>query len=319
MIRCVFRRIYAMWFKTIFRPKTDTPTERPVFDEAFLRRMERLSLQAQRTLRGNPASGEHLSRHQLPSSILSDHRPYSHGDDLRYVDWHAYARHDHVLLRLGEAEQDVYVHLLLDTSRSMVVGGPSRLRQGQQLVAALGYVALAHSDRLLIVPFATRPLPAFGPAQGKARSIEMLRFIEALEPQPRTDLVATVRQHVRSYPHGGLLVLCSDLLDAHGLAEVLRLLSPPRWQVLVLHLLDRHDLQPELHGALELEDSESGQRLELVLDDPTLAAYQREVRAWRTALADTCARRGAIYAPIMSDWPLEQQVVPYLRLRRVFT
>ncbi|WP_129631892.1 DUF58 domain-containing protein [Candidatus Oscillochloris fontis] len=310
-----------MWFKTIFRPKTNTATatERPLFDEAFLRRMERLSLQAQRTLRGNPASGEHLSRHQLPASILSDHRPYSHGDDLRYVDWNAYARHDHVLLRLGEAEQDVHVHLLLDVSRSMVVGAPSRLRLAQQLVAALGYLALAHSDRLLIVPFGDRPLPAFGPAQGKARSIEMLRFIEALEPQPQTDLVALVRAHGRTYPHGGLVVLCSDLLDPHGLAEVLRTLSPPRWQPLVLHLLDRHDLQPDLHGALELEDSESGQRMELVLDAETLAAYQRGLRAWQAELADTCTRRGAIYAPILSDWPLEQQVVPYLRLRRLLT
>jgi hypothetical protein len=85
----------------------------------------------------------------------------------------------------------------------------------------------------------------------------------------------------------------------------------------VLHLLDRRELQPELHGPLELEDSETGRRLALTLDDETLARYRRSVVAWREGLARICGRRGATYAPVMSDWPLEQQVVPYLRARRV--
>ncbi|NNJ08817.1 DUF58 domain-containing protein [Chloroflexales bacterium ZM16-3] len=320
-----------MWFKTIFRPnrsggsqggqalseKPSSRGEAPLFDEAFLRRMERMSLQAQRTLRGNPSSGEHPSRHQIPTSIFSDHRPYSSGDDLRYVDWNAYARHDHVLLRLGEAEQDVNVHLLIDASRSMMIGRPPRMRLAQQLVGALGYLALAHSDRLQVVPFGPSAMPVFGPTQGKARMIEMLRFIEGLTPQPATGLASVIRQHARRFPQGGLIVICSDLLSPEGLAEALRSLAPPRWQTLVLHLIDQRDLQPGLQGPLELEDSETGQRLELTLDDETLAAYRRSVAEWREGLARACAGRGATYAPIMSHWPLEQQVVPYLRARRL--
>ncbi|WP_255603050.1 DUF58 domain-containing protein, partial [Oscillochloris sp. ZM17-4] len=222
-----------------------------------------MSLQAQRTLRGNPSSGEHPSRHQIPASIFSDHRPYSSGDDLRYVDWNAYARQDHVLLRLGEAEQDVNVHLLLDASRSMTLGSPPRMRLAQQLVGALGYLALAHSDRLQIVPFGPSALPAFGPAQGKARMIEMLRFVAGLAPQPATGLASVIRQHARRSPQGGMIVICSDLLTSDGLAEGLRALAPPRWQTLVLHLLDQRDLRPDIQGPVELEDSETGQRLEL--------------------------------------------------------
>jgi hypothetical protein len=57
--------------------------------------------------------------------------------------------------------------------------------------------------------------------------------------------------------------------------------------------------------------------MELTLDDETLAAYRSSVATWREGLARECARRGATYAAIMSDWPLEQQVVPYLRSRRL--
>lgn len=326
-----------MWFKTIFRRKQGAGREAQgaaaagararrvaggegrLFDEAFLRRMERMSLQAQKTLRGNPSSGEHPSRRRLPATIFSDHRPYTSGDDLRYVDWNAYARQDHVLLKLGEAEQDVHVHLLVDASRSMTLGSPARLRLAQQIAGALGYLALAHSDRLLLVPFGPAALKPFGPAQGKAHTFEMLRFIERIAPQPQTRLASVVQQHAMRNPQGGILVLCSDLLAPEQLDEALRPLAPPRWQTVVLHLLDQRELKPELRGPLELEDSETGQRLALTLDDETLAAYSRSLAAWREGLAHTCARRGATYAPVMSHWPLERQVVPYLRARRLLT
>jgi uncharacterized protein (DUF58 family) len=305
-----------MWFKNIFS-REKKADELPLFDEAFLRRLERLGLQAQRTLRGMPAGGERLSRNQLPSSIFSDRRPYSHGDDYRYVDWNAYAHQDEVLVKLGEVEQNIGVHLLLDTSRSMAWGSPPKLRVAQQLVAALGYLALAHHDRLHVVPFGAAPLPQFGPAQGKGRLIEMLRFVAGQRADQPTSLANVLRAHARANPRGGLLVIASDLLAPEGLEEGLRAMPAPRWQTLVLHILDRRELSPDLSGPLELEDAETGQRLPLTLDAPTLAAYRRNVTAWREQVAASCARRGATYAQTLTDWPLEQQVVPYLRARRI--
>jgi uncharacterized protein (DUF58 family) len=324
-----------MWFKTILRRNkaldggrqavagqrppsaASRADDGPLFDEAFLRRMERLSLQAQRSLRGNPSSGEHPSRQRMPTSIFSEHRPYTSGDDLRYVDWNAYARHDSVLLKLGEIEQDVNVHLLIDASRSMAWGQPAKLRTAQRLAGALGYLALAHSDRLLVAPFGTATARPFGLAQGKGQLMALLRYIEAIKPQPATDLGKVLRGHARSYPRGGILVLGSDLLAAEGLAEGLAALAPPRWQVLVLHLLDRRELQPDMLGPLELEDSESGRRMALTLDAETIAAYRRNLSRWQEGLAATCARSGATYAQVISDWQIEQKVVPYLRLRRL--
>jgi uncharacterized protein (DUF58 family) len=319
-----------MWFKNILRPDArrsaadDVPRRRnpaaddaPLFDETFLRRMERLSLQAQRTLRGNPSSGQHPSRHYLPTSVFSDHRPYTPGDDLRYVDWNAYARQNHMLLKLGEAEQDVNVHLLVDCSRSMLWGQPPKWRLARQIAGALGFLAMAHSDRLHVVPFGNAIARPFGPAQGKGRLIEMLQYIEHMAVQERTDLAPVLRSYARSFATGGILVLISDLLDPANLAEVLRACSPPRWQVLVLHLLDPRELRPELQGPLELEDRETGLRLELDLDAETLADYQQRARAWMENLGQACARRGATYTQLATHWPLERKVVPYLRARRM--
>jgi uncharacterized protein (DUF58 family) len=316
-----------MWFRNIFRPprnnRTRTRTARrqhggsePLFDEGFLRRLERLSLQAQRTLRGNPLSGEHLSRQYLPASIFSDHRPYTIGDDLRYLDWNAYARQDHMLLKLGDAEQRVDVHLMLDASRSMAFGQPPKLRLMQQLAGALGYLSLTHGDRLNIVPFGQRALRPFGPTQGKGRLIEMLRYIEHIPMQQQTSLRDILHMQARKFPRGGLLILCSDLLVYEGLGEGLSMFRPPRWQVLVLHLIDPRELQPNIQGPLELEDVETGERLSVSLDADAMASYRQRVTEWREGIARTCSGYGAAYAPVLTNWPLEQQVVPYLRARR---
>lgn len=305
-----------MWFKNIFSRKS-AAAEPPLFDEAFLRRLERLSLQAQQTLRGRPSGGEHLSRNQLPATIFSDHRPYSHGDDYRYIDWNAYAHQEEYFVRLGEVEQSVNVHMLLDASRSMDWGAPPKMRVARQLAAAIGYLALAHHDRLRLVPFGSAPGAAFGPAQGKARALEMLRFIEAVPPDQPTGLAQSLASYARLHPHGGLLAICSDLLAPDNLDAALAALPTPRWQVLVLHLLDPRELAPDLSGPIELEDAETGQRLPLTLDAATLAAYRQQVHGWQERVATTCARRGTTYAQVLTSWPLERQVVPYLRARRI--
>jgi len=314
----------AMWFKNIFSRKTATATQ-PLFDEAFLRRLERLSLQAQRTLRGQPSGGEHLSRNQLPATIFNDHRPYSDGDDYRYVDWNAYAHQEEIFVRLGEIEQNIGVHLLLDISRSMAFpvaphrrsGAPQKIHAAKRLVAALGYLALAHHDRLHVAPFGASALPPFGPAQGKARLIELLRFIENVQPNQPTALTQALSGYAKRHTRGGLLVICSDLLAPEGLEQALRALPAPRWQTLVLHILDPLELKPELNGPIELEDAETGQRLPITLDTATLAAYRRNVAAWQAHIAATCAQRGATYAQVLTNWPLERQVIPYLRARRI--
>ena len=307
-----------MWFKDIFNPRRPTATP-ALFDETFLRRMERLSLQAQRTLRGRPASGAHLSRRQLPTTVFSDHRPYSDGDDYRYVDWNAYAHQDELFVKLGEIEQDINIHVLIDVSRSMAWGVPSKLRAAQLLAGALGYLALAHNDRLYVAPFDDRVGREFGPAQGKARLIDMLRFVEGVRSAGVTRLPAVLEGYARRHERGGLLVLCSDLLAPDGLDSALRAYAPPRWQVLVVHVLDARELEPELLGPVELEDSESGALLPLTLDAETLALYRRNLAEWQRGIEAACGRRGATYARILSSWPLERQVIPYLRARQVLT
>jgi len=309
-----------MWLKnTLRRSRSDTSSDASttLLDEAFLRRLERLSLQASRMLRGGLV-GAHPSLRRLPAPTFSDHRAYSPSDDLRYVDWNAYARQDHLHLKLGETEQDVSVHLLLDRSRSMDygTGDSNKLQYGRLLAAALGYLAMSSGDRVEVAPFDVRLAQHWGPAHSRAQALSLLRYARAVEPGAQGDPQRALEAYTRPRP-GGMLVLLSDLWAAGDLDRLLRMAQPPRWQVLVLHLLHRDELEPTLRGELELEDSERGDRIALDADAQTLARYNERLRGWLTAVEQTCARRGAQYTRLPTDMALERAVIPFLRHRQI--
>ena len=115
--------------------------QEPLFDEAFLRRLERLAVLSRRAMAGQ-MQGERRSPKRGQSVEFADFRPYAPGDDFRRIDWNAYARLERFFLKLFVEEQDLTVHLLVDTSPSMDWGEPNKLRFALRAAGALGYVAL---------------------------------------------------------------------------------------------------------------------------------------------------------------------------------
>jgi hypothetical protein len=322
----------------------------PLFDENFLLRLERLSFRTAPTLRG-ARSGDRRSRDLRPALDFSDHRLYAPGDDWRYIDWHAYSRHEELFVKLGETTQSVNVHILLDCSRSMVWSPAQSVRDiesnlqnprsnkwdsARRLAGALGYLGLAGGERLELTPFTHTLGDGFGPTRGKRQVIPLLRFLTTIRPAAGrqegsrgVSLVHNLADYARRYPRGGVLVIISDLLDtvtpfsSQGntpdwgeLAEGLRHFPPPRWQVLVLHLLTEAELHPALAGDIDLQDMETGESLPFHLDEATLAQYRLRVRRWCAEVQSACAKRAATYARILAEWPMEQSVIPYLRRLR---
>ena len=184
----------------IFRQRPEPHiTSLPLFDESFLRRLERLNFRTASSLRGVMV-GEQRSRNLRPALDFSDHRPYSTGDDLRHVDWNAYARHEELFVKLGEATQGVDIHILLDYSRSMTwepawppptfptsepasqvpeqpfTRHTTKWASARRLAGALGYLSLSSGERLLITPLAAELGQTFGPTHGKRRVIPALQF-----------------------------------------------------------------------------------------------------------------------------------------------
>lgn len=316
-----------MWLRTIFRRRNNTlaPEPRTALDEQLLRRLERLVLATARSLPGG-LSGEHASRRRMPAPTFSDHRPYSTGDDLRYIDWNAYARLDHLHLKIGEAEQDVRVTVLLDCSSSMDwgEGDYNKSHFARLLTSAIGYIALSKGDHLQVLPFGGEQPAAWGPASSRQRAANLLLYLQRLVPAGTTSAAALLARLARGLAgpqdagaRGGLLVVISDLLHNQDLQSALRTFQPPRWQVLMLHILHPYELQPDLSGDIDLEDSETGARLPLLADARSLATYEDAVQRWCDELESDCVRQNQVYARLTTDLSLERAALPYLRRREI--
>src|SRR5256885_917489 len=169
----------------------------PLFDSDFLKKLEYLSIVSRRVFRGSLLAQRRTM--QFGSGIeFADHREYTAGDDLRYLDWNIYARHGELLLKRFQEEEDLHVYFLLDCSRSMGFAGGKKFDLARQLTAALAYIALADLDRISVIAFADRIIDSFPLTRGKARILPLLDFLEGLEPQGSdTEVAQSIGEFVR--------------------------------------------------------------------------------------------------------------------------
>ncbi len=296
-----------------FLPSEVDPT---VFDEAFLRQLERLLLIMRSPVRGGLKGGRRsVKRGQ--SVEFADYREYTLGDDLRQLDWNVYARLERLFVKLFVEEEDVTVTLLVDASASMATGRPSKLVFAKRAAAALGYIGLASEDRIAVSALTGRMARRRASLRGSGRVFRMLADLSAIEAADGvTDLVAAAR-HAAAQLHGrGVIVLLSDLLDP-GADRVIRELAATGSELIVLHVLSPDELDPPLEGDLRLVDAETDERVDITADLATIDAYKDRLAAWKATFADLAARRGASYVDLASDVNLADLMFAELRRRRV--
>ena len=163
-----------------------------------MRRIEKLNIVSKRIFRGR-MKGERRSKQRGYSSEFADYRNYVEGDDLRFIDWNIYGRLDRLFLKLFLEEEDLHVHLLVDTSMSMGFGMPHKLDFAKRVAAAIGYIGLANMDRVQVHAFGEGLSGKTSALRGKVSSHKLFSFLEDLEPCGITGLRDTCqigRAHV---------------------------------------------------------------------------------------------------------------------------
>ena len=296
-----------------FLPNALDPT---VFDEAFLRQLERLGVLMKQPVRGGLKGGRRsVKRGQ--SVEFADYREYALGDDLRQLDWNVYARLEKLFVKLFVEEEDVTITFLIDASPSMAFGRPEKLQFAKRVAAALGYIALSGEDRVIVSALTGRTARRQGGLRGSGRVLRLLANLSTIQPvEGPTDLLASARHAGAMLSGRGVVVLLSDLLDPAA-DKVIRELAAQGSELIVLHILSPDELDPALEGDLRLVDSETGEGIDVTVDLATLDDYKARLAAWQDSFADLAAKRRASYVPLSSDVPLADLVFAELRRRRV--
>jgi uncharacterized protein (DUF58 family) len=289
-----------------------------LFDEAFLRKLERLAILSRQAMAGK-LQGERRSTKRGQSVEFADFRPYAPGDDFRRIDWNAYARLERFFIKLFIEEEDLTVHLVVDASRSMDWGQPNKLEYAVKAAGALGYIALAGLDRVTVMAMGgdgSETGGYFPPHRGKSQAFALFSFLSSLSSGGRTDLAPRLRAYALSANQPGLLLLFSDLLD-EGWKDGLHALARRGFEVTVLHLLAPEEVDPPLSGDLKLLDAETGAEVEITADYEMLARYREGLEDWQAEIRRFCGARGMHYVPVVTSLPFEELLFAWLRRQGV--
>lgn len=284
-----------------------------LLDDEFIQRIEALTLSTRKIFRGR-MKGERRSKQRGYSSEFADYRNYVEGDDLRHIDWNIYARLEKLFLKLFLEEEDLHVHILLDTSASMDFGEPNKLWYAKRVAAAVAYVGLVQQDRVQVHAFARGVRETSGALRGRRNARHLFEFLQPLSASGGTSLSETCRLLLGTRTFGkGICILLSDLLDPGGYEDCLKRLLAHKMDVYVVHLLSPGEIEPTLAGDLRLVDAEDGSYQEITVSAPLLKQYRNTLQAFRDGIQTYCTRHGAHYAYTPTDTAFDHLVMTYLR------
>ena len=216
-------------------------------------------------------------------------------------------------MKLYEQETNLRATLVLDTSNSMTFGG--KLDYGRHLCACLAYLLSTQQDLAGFVSVDDRVRAELPPGSSPAHLDRLFKILEAVTPGKQTDLPAQLHALAERLPRRSLVVLVSDLwVDPAELVRALQHLRYRKHQGMVLHLLDRAEIDLPYDKQVTLEDLETGERVQV---DPAdvREAYQKQVQTYLTDVRRACVGGDAEYHAIHTDQPYDRALVQLLSRR----
>jgi len=277
-----------------------------------LRRIERLALIARRVQLG-VSKGERQSKRKGTSAEFADYRNYVQGDDLRFVDWSIYARLGDLFLKLFREQEDLTLHLLVDSSLSMSFGTPSKIQFACRLAAALGYIGLVGYDRVSAEAFSGEKRQTLRPCRGKVSAGRFFSFLSEIETDGPTQLEDDCHSYLLRNRSKGIVILISDFFDPSGFEGSLRKLTISQSDVYAVHVMAPEEIDPQLSGDLKLIDSETETFVEISVNRGLLKQYQKNRDGFCDSIRRFCFGRNIGYYNVSSAAPIEQLTLEVLR------
>jgi uncharacterized protein (DUF58 family) len=301
-----------------------TDEHQRALDPEVARRVANLSFAASKAVDGL-LSGVHKSPHRGASVVFVEHREYKPGDDLRLLDWRAYARSDRHQIKRFEQETHLRATLVFDRSGSMAYAGEAssgerratKAEHAATLLGALALILIRQGDAPGLAVVSSR-VDGRLPARTKPAHLdEVLRelAIPPVEGTP-TDLRAALTEVAERAGRRGLVAVASDLLDAGPQAlEPLSYLVGHGHEVVVFHVLDPDELElpftePARFLGLEGEPSVDAD------PDSLREAYRREIGAFLADCRARCTAAGARYVLARTDDAVEHTLAAVLSAGR---
>jgi uncharacterized protein (DUF58 family) len=289
----------------------------PLLDAATIARLAGVKLRARAVMEG-VLSGLHKSPHQGQSVEFAEHKEYAPGDELRHLDWKAYAKFDRFYVKRFEHETDLRAVLVVDASASMGYrsGALSKLEVATTLAGALSYLMVRQQDAAglsLLTGDTIRDIP---PRAAAGHLMTLLGTLEELQAKGGTHLHAAADHLAEAVPRRALVVVLSDLFDdaPDALRRILQLRAR-RHDLAVFQILDPDELEFPFDDPTLFLSMEDERRLEVNARE-IRESYLEELGEFLAQTKALCAESDVDYQLVRTDEPLDAVLLQFLARRQ---
>lgn len=285
-------------------------------EPALLAGMSDITLVAKTVVDGFIA-GLHRSPDFGFSQEFAEYRPYTPGDDLRYVDWNVFARTERAFLKRYRGETNTMVTVLLDASASMGFGSHSvtKIDYARYLAASISYLALNQRDACGMIVFDDEIRQFVQPKSRQGQLARLLHAVENAEPGKRTDFDKPFIHFQQYQFRRGVAIVISDFYADPDL--IVKTIEPLRYrgnEVIMFHILDPEELHPKFREPVVLIDMETQDSLE-VSPDYANTEYKQKIDAHIEKLASKARGAGLDYHVVNTSQPLDESMRQYFKIR----
>ena len=261
--------------------------DRDFLEPKVLGRLAGLPLHARFPMLGN-VTGRHRSPVRGSSLEFAQYRKYVPGDDTRRLDWRAYARSDRFFIKEYEADTNLRLCLVVDTSGSMKYGidGRSKLDYARRIAGTLAYLASRQGDAVGLYCAGQEFTKEIPPKRSATHLRYVLDELGRMEGEGETGLDEVLHSVAEKAQQRALVVIISDLfMEPEKLKSGFQHLRYRKHDVAVFHLLEQAEIKFNFDRPVRFVDLEGNAT---VLADPAMIAqqYRAAVQQYLTDIKD---------------------------------
>ncbi len=276
-----------------------------LFDDKFFNKLDSMSLRFTTAI-NNLYSGGRRSKMHGSTVEFANFREYIQGDDFRRIDWNAYGRFEKFFIKLFLDEKQLTTNIFVDMSGSMDFGNQTKARMALKIAAAFAYLSAQATDRVSITGLSDGKTFEICPQMaGKASFYRSVEKMENISPGGETRLGESLRGFKGLSGNTGASIIITDLMTGEDYTEALKYLLFKKQQVVLVHVLSREEMEPQMSGRLRLTDSENGSYCDIDANSKTLETYQKALKAYLEEIKGFCLKTGIYYLPAVSDEDVE--------------
>jgi uncharacterized protein (DUF58 family) len=277
-------------------------------------RMSKLQLTARQFVEGG-ITGRHKSQHRGFSVEFAEHRDYVPGDELRHLDWRAYARSDRYYIKLFAQETNLRATLVLDNSNSMTFAG--KMEYARHVTACLAFLLASQQDLAGLAAVDDSVKIELPPGSAPSHLDRLFRELESLQPGKTTDLSKHLHGLAERLARRSLVIIVSDLwlTDTTEFSRALQHLRYRRHQAIVLHLLDKSEIELPYENYVTLQDLETGERVQI---DPRELrdSYRQQVEQYLSEVRRACSNCEVEYTAMFVNEPYDKALTKWINRRK---